>query len=144
MMIMKFSLPIRKDIQKNIDTMHAKNEGCNLTCHLYHFGYSAVPLMQDGRKSILKLADRMMRSYHAGVSASPENVWKPIPIPGAEDILVTTRYSEDDPQTPRGVCITVATTIWLPNHPSNVFEFLRNGDHRRQVLLIRVLLICIP
>ncbi|KAH7860213.1 hypothetical protein Vadar_010713 [Vaccinium darrowii] len=93
-----------------------------------------VPLMQDGRKSILKLADRMTRSYHAGVSASPENVWKPIPIPGAEDILVTTRYSEDDPQTPRGVCITVATTIWLPNHPSNVFEFLRNGDHRRQTL----------
>ncbi|XP_058220003.1 homeobox-leucine zipper protein PROTODERMAL FACTOR 2-like [Rhododendron vialii] len=93
-----------------------------------------VPIMQDGRKSILKLADRMTRSYHAGVSstASPENTWKPIPISGAGDVLVTTSYNDDDPETPRGVSITVATTIWLPNQPKNVFEFLRNEDHRSQ------------
>ncbi|KAI8552765.1 hypothetical protein RHMOL_Rhmol06G0292900 [Rhododendron molle] len=80
----------------------------------------SVPIMQDGRKGILKLADRMTRSYHAGVSAaSPENAWEPIPISGAGDVLVTTSYNDDDPQTPRGVSITVATTIWLPNQPKN-------------------------
>lgn len=101
----------------------------------------AVPIMQDGRKSILKLADRMTRSYHAVVStASPENTWKPIPISDAGDVLVTTSYNDDDPETPRGVSITVATTIWLPNQPKNVFEFLRNGDHRSQVIYSYILL----
>ncbi|KAL6999347.1 hypothetical protein U1Q18_000507 [Sarracenia purpurea var. burkii] len=88
--------------------------------------------MQDGRRSLLKLADRMMRKYYAGVSASAENKWKPIPMAGADDILVTTRYNDDDPETPHGVAVTVATTIWLPARPKNVFDFLRDGDHRNQ------------
>ncbi|XP_052178676.1 homeobox-leucine zipper protein MERISTEM L1-like [Diospyros lotus] len=91
-----------------------------------------VMILQEGRKSLLTLTDRMMRSYFNGISATRDNVWKPIPVIGAEDILATTRYNFDDPRTPQGVAIAIATTIWLPTTPKGVFDFLRNGNLRSQ------------
>ena len=90
-------------------------------------------LMRDGRRNLLKLADRLVRNYYSGVSASSENVWKSIPVAGAEDILVTTNYNADHPEIPHGVSVTFTTTIRLPTQPNKVFEFLRSGDQRNQV-----------
>ncbi|XAR56662.1 hypothetical protein NMG60_11037224 [Bertholletia excelsa] len=81
------------------------------------------------RRSLLKLADKMMRSYYAGVSTTTENAWKSIPLEGGEDIMVRTMLNE--PETP-GITIVVASTIWLPALPKDVFYFLRNGENRNQ------------
>ncbi|CAL5405651.1 unnamed protein product [Camellia sinensis] len=99
-----------------------------------------VTILRDGRKNLLILADRMMRSYHSSVSSSPiENLWQPIPVDGGEDIMVTTKHNfGDDSQTPVGVYVTVATTIWVPAQPRHVFHFLRNGDHRNMWDLLSV------
>ncbi|THG15810.1 hypothetical protein TEA_023670 [Camellia sinensis var. sinensis] len=100
----------------------------------------SVMILRDGRKNLLMLADRMMRSYHSSVSSSPiENLWQPIPVDGGEDIMVTTKHNfGDDSQTPVGVYVTVATTIWVPAQPRHVFHFLRNGDHRNMWDLLSV------
>ncbi|XP_057460659.1 homeobox-leucine zipper protein PROTODERMAL FACTOR 2-like [Actinidia eriantha] len=97
-----------------------------------------VMLMRDGRRNLLKLADRLVRNYYSSVSASSENVWKSIPVAGAEDILITTNYNDDHPEMPRGVSVTFTTTIQLPTQPNKVFEFLRSGDQRNQWDLLSV------
>ncbi|XP_059664172.1 homeobox-leucine zipper protein PROTODERMAL FACTOR 2-like [Cornus florida] len=92
----------------------------------------SVKDLKEGRKSLLKLAGRMMRDYYASVSASPENPWRPLPITGAEDVMIMACENLDDPGSPRGVAITTATTIWLPVSPEKVFIFLQDGNARNQ------------
>ncbi|CAK9168578.1 unnamed protein product [Ilex paraguariensis] len=87
---------------------------------------------RGGATSLLKLAERMVRCFNWNVSASTENPWRPLTVPGAEDILVRTSCNLDDPGTPRGVAITFATSVWLPVPPENVFDFLCCGKCRSQ------------
>lgn len=90
---------------------------------------------QDGRKSMLKLAERMVMSFCAGVSASTAHTWTTISGTGAEtdDVRVMTRKSVDDPGRPPGIVLSAATSFWLPVPPKRVFEFLRDENSRSEV-----------
>ncbi|EOY01447.1 Homeodomain GLABROUS 2 isoform 5 [Theobroma cacao] len=86
----------------------------------------------DGRKSMLKLAERMVISFCAGVSASTAHTWTTLSGTGADDVRVMTRKSVDDPGRPPGIVLSAATSFWLPVSPKRVFDFLRDENSRSE------------
>ncbi|XP_061351462.1 homeobox-leucine zipper protein HDG2-like isoform X2 [Gastrolobium bilobum] len=87
---------------------------------------------QEGRKSMLKLAERMVISFCAGVSASTAHTWTTLSGTGADDVRVMTRKSVDDPGRPPGIVLSAATSFWLPVSPKRVFDFLRDENSRSE------------
>ncbi|GMJ13403.1 homeodomain GLABROUS 2 [Hibiscus trionum] len=87
---------------------------------------------RDGRKSMLKLAERMVISFCGGVSASTAHTWTTLSGTGADDVRVMTRKSVDDPGRPPGIVLSAATSFWLPVSPKRVFDFLRDENYRSE------------
>ncbi|KAH9294377.1 hypothetical protein KI387_040418 [Taxus chinensis] len=83
----------------------------------------------NGRRSMLKLAQRMTNNYCGGVSASSGQTWTKLSN-GDDDVRVTTRKNTDDPGEPSGVVLSAATAVWLPVSPHRLFEFLRDATLR--------------
>ncbi|KAK1260902.1 Homeobox-leucine zipper protein ROC2 [Acorus gramineus] len=95
-------------------------------------GDIGVITSQEGRKSMLKLAERMVISFCSGVSASTAHTWTTLSGSGAEDVRVMTRKSIDDPGRPPGIVLSAATSFWLPVPPKRVFNFLRDENSRNE------------
>jgi homeobox-leucine zipper protein len=87
----------------------------------------------EGKKSMLKLAERMVGSFCGGVTASTTHQWTTLSGSGAEDVRVMTRKSVDDPGRPPGIILNAATSFWLPVPPKIVFDFLRDESTRSEV-----------
>ncbi|XP_078447932.1 homeobox-leucine zipper protein HDG1-like [Wolffia australiana] len=86
-----------------------------------------------GRRSMLKLAQRMTANFCAGVCASSVHSWSKLSMGAVgEDVRVMTRKSENDPGEPPGVVLSAATSVWLPCPPHRVFDFLRNESFRSE------------
>ncbi|KAG7026621.1 Homeobox-leucine zipper protein PROTODERMAL FACTOR 2 [Cucurbita argyrosperma subsp. argyrosperma] len=86
----------------------------------------------EGRKSMLKLAERMVTSFCAGVGASSIHAWTALPAAGSDDVRVVTRKSTDEPGRPPGVVLSAATSFWIPVSPKVVFDFLRKEKSRSE------------
>ncbi|GFS29432.1 homeodomain GLABROUS 2 [Actinidia rufa] len=86
----------------------------------------------EGRKSMLKLAERIVMSFCTGVGASTAHAWTTLSRSGADDVRVMTRKSMDDPGRPPGIVLSAATSFWLPVPPKRVFDFLRNENLRSE------------
>ncbi|KAG5561375.1 hypothetical protein RHGRI_004413 [Rhododendron griersonianum] len=86
----------------------------------------------EGRKSMLKLAERMAMSFCTGVGASTAHAWTTLSGSGADDVRVMTRKSMDDPGRPPGIVLSAATSFWLPVSPKRVFDFLRDENSRSE------------
>ncbi|XP_031494535.1 homeobox-leucine zipper protein ANTHOCYANINLESS 2-like [Nymphaea colorata] len=86
-----------------------------------------------GRRSMLKLAQRMTDNFCAGVCASTVHKWNKLCASNVdEDIRVMTRKSIDDPGEPPGVVLSAATSVWLPISPQRLFDFLRDERLRSE------------
>ncbi|CAH1439993.1 unnamed protein product [Lactuca virosa] len=86
----------------------------------------------EGRKSMLKLAERMVLSFCSGVGASTTHTWTTLSGSGADDVRVMTRKSVDDPGRPPGIVLSAATSFWIPVPPKRVFDFLRDENSRSE------------
>ncbi|KAL7244129.1 hypothetical protein ACSBR1_016378 [Camellia fascicularis] len=86
----------------------------------------------EGRKSMMKLAQRMVIGFCSGVGASTAHTWTTLSGSGADDVRVMTRKSMDDPGRPPGIVLSAATSFWLPVPPKRVFDFLRNENARNE------------
>ncbi|RCV34994.1 hypothetical protein SETIT_7G203300v2 [Setaria italica] len=93
---------------------------------------SAVPL--EGKRSLLKLAHRMMENFGAGVSGSSAEWSKLDGLTGSmrKDVRVMVRNSVDEPGVPPGVVLSAATAVWMPVTPERLFNFLRNEGLRAE------------
>lgn len=100
----------------------------------------AVISSPEGRKSMLKLAERMVMSFCTGVGASTAHTWTTLSGSGADDVRVMTRKSMDDPGRPPGIVLSAATSFWLPVPPKRVFDFLRDENSRSEVCNIQYIL----
>ncbi|KAL1805973.1 hypothetical protein ACET3Z_029041 [Daucus carota] len=89
-----------------------------------HAEYVRVMLTPEGRKSMLKLAERMVLGYCNGVGVSTEHMWTMFCGEGATDAKIMTRKNTDDPRTPDGTVISAASSFWIPVPPKRVFDFL--------------------
>ncbi|KAK7257532.1 hypothetical protein RIF29_31572 [Crotalaria pallida] len=74
---------------------------------------------QEQRKSVLKLAERMVISFCRGVSASNAHTWTRV----ANNVRVMLRQNVDDTGSP-GLVLHAATSLWLTLPPKRVFDFL--------------------
>lgn len=100
---------------------------------------SAVPtrdhtaITASGRRSMLKLAQRMTDNFCAGVCASTVHKWNKLCAGNVdEDVRVMTRKSVDDPGEPPGIVLSAATSVWLPVSPQRLFDFLRDERLRSE------------
>ncbi|KAI4347339.1 hypothetical protein L6164_008157 [Bauhinia variegata] len=94
-----------------------------------HLG-GVIPSL-DGKKSMMKLAQRMVSSFCASVSSSSVHRWTS--LSGLNDVGVkVTVHKNNDPGQPNGVVLSAATTIWLPLPPQTVFGFFK--DERKRPL----------
>ncbi|CAI9767185.1 unnamed protein product [Fraxinus pennsylvanica] len=85
-----------------------------------------------GRKSILKLAQRMTWSFCRAVGASSYNTWSKIPSKTGDDIRVASRKNINDPGEPLGVILCAVSSVWLPISDHVLFDFLRDENHRNE------------
>lgn len=86
-----------------------------------------------GRRSMLKLAQRMTANFCAGVCASTVHKWNKLNAGSVdEDVRVMTRKSVDDPGEPPGIVLSAATSVWLPVSPQRLFDFLRDERLRSE------------
>lgn len=86
-----------------------------------------------GRRSMLKLAQRMTNNFCAGVCASTVHKWNKLCTGNVdEDVRVMTRKSVDDPGEPPGIVLSAATSVWLPISPGRLFDFLRDERLRSE------------
>ncbi|KAG6430132.1 hypothetical protein SASPL_108194 [Salvia splendens] len=86
-----------------------------------------------GRRSMLKLAQRMTNNFCAGVCASSVHKWNKLQTENVdEDVQVMTRKSIDDPGEPPGIVLSAATSVWLPVSPQRLFDFLRDEQLRSE------------
>ncbi|KAJ4905583.1 Homeobox-leucine zipper protein ANTHOCYANINLESS 2 [Raphanus sativus] len=80
-----------------------------------------------GRKSMLKLAQRMTVNFCSGISAPSVHSWSKLTVENVDpDVRVMTRKSVDD----SGIVLSAATSVWLPASPQRLFDFLRNERMR--------------
>ncbi|XP_016449923.1 homeobox-leucine zipper protein HDG2-like isoform X2 [Nicotiana tabacum] len=87
----------------------------------------------EGRRSVLKLVERMVISYCSGVSATEAHQWTTLSGSGSEnDVRIMVRKSINDPGRPPGIVMCAATSFWLPISPKTVFDFLRDENTRSE------------
>ncbi|TYH63140.1 hypothetical protein ES332_D07G169500v1 [Gossypium tomentosum] len=87
----------------------------------------------SGRRSMLKLAQRMTGNFCAGVCASTVHKWNKLNVGNVdEDVRVMTRKSVDNPGEPPGIVLSAATSVWLPVSPQRLFDFLRDERLRSE------------
>uniref|UniRef100_A0A5B6ZQB5 Putative homeobox-leucine zipper protein ANTHOCYANINLESS 2 isoform X2 n=1 Tax=Davidia involucrata TaxID=16924 RepID=A0A5B6ZQB5_DAVIN len=87
----------------------------------------------SGRRSMLKLAQRMTDNFCAGVCASTVHTWNKLCAGNVdEDVRVMTRKRVDDPGEPSGIVLSAATSVWLPVSPQRLFDFLRDERLRSE------------
>ncbi|KAE8660458.1 Homeobox-leucine zipper protein ROC6 [Hibiscus syriacus] len=90
-------------------------------------------ITSSGRRSMLKLAQRMTDNFCAGVCASTVHKWNKLNAGNVDkDVRVMTRKSVDDPGEPSGIVLSAATSVWLPVSPQRLFDFLRDEGLRSE------------
>ncbi|KAJ8459626.1 hypothetical protein OPV22_032552 [Ensete ventricosum] len=73
----------------------------------------------SGRRSMLKLAQRMTDNFCSGVCASSAHEWNKLSggINIGENVRVKTSQNVAEPGEPPGVVLSAATSVWLPIAP---------------------------
>ncbi|KAM2016356.1 homeobox-leucine zipper protein GLABRA 2-like [Malus sylvestris] len=85
-----------------------------------------------GRKSILKLAQRMTTSFCRAIGASSYHTWTKISSKTGDDIRIASRKNLNDPGEPLGVIMCAVSSVWLPISPHVLFDFLRDETRRNE------------
>ncbi|KAJ4961400.1 hypothetical protein NE237_021310 [Protea cynaroides] len=85
----------------------------------------------EGRRSLMKLAQRMVNNFCTSISASSGHRWTT--LSGLNDVGVrVTVHKSSDPGQPNGMVLGAATSMWLPLPPETVFNFFRDERTRSQ------------
>ncbi|XP_057950839.1 homeobox-leucine zipper protein MERISTEM L1-like [Malania oleifera] len=95
----------------------------------FHHGGSIPHL---GRKSLLKLGERMIRTFCVNISAARKNQWLLMHVPGTENIRINIKKNTSDPGRPLGVALIIVTSFSLPAPPRTVFNFLHDARFRTE------------
>lgn len=94
---------------------------------------SISAMNQDGRRSMLKLAQRMTKNFCSGVCASSVHKWELLHLGNmGDDMRVMTRKNLDDPGEPHGIVLSAATSVWMPVSRQRLFDFLRDEQLRSE------------
>lgn len=85
-----------------------------------------------GRKSILKLAQRMTWNFCRAIGASSYHTWTKVASKTGDDIRLASRKNLNDPGEPLGVILCAVSSVWLPISPNVLFDFFRDETRRTE------------
>ncbi|KAK8965140.1 Homeobox-leucine zipper protein ROC3 [Platanthera guangdongensis] len=86
----------------------------------------------EARKNIMKLSQRMVKTFCAGITANGGQSWTALSDSPNDTIRVMTRKNTL-PGQPNGVILSAVSTTWLPFPYHQVFDLLTD-EHRRSQL----------
>ncbi|KAJ9135107.1 hypothetical protein P3X46_032326 [Hevea brasiliensis] len=86
----------------------------------------------EARKNLMRLAQRMIRTFSVNVSTCGGQSWTALSDSCNDTVRITTRKITE-PGQPNGVILSAVSTTWLPFPHYHVFELLRD-EHRRSQL----------
>ncbi|CAM0913875.1 unnamed protein product [Alopecurus aequalis] len=87
----------------------------------------------EGRRSMMKLSQRMVSSFCASMTASQHHQWTHMTGAAGNDVCVrVSMHRNGDPGQPNGVVLSAATSVWLPVPCDHVFAFVRDESTRSQ------------
>jgi len=93
--------------------------------------YIIPVLSQSNRRSVLKLAQRMIEYFCSGICASSARKWDVLHVGNiADDMKIMARKIVDDSNEGAGIVLSASTTMWLPVPRQRVYDFLRNEQLR--------------
>ncbi|KAG6420911.1 hypothetical protein SASPL_117455 [Salvia splendens] len=94
-------------------------------------GNSPLIPSPEGKRSMMKLAQRMVNNFCASINPANGQQWTT--LSGLNEFEVrATLHKSTDPGQPSGVVLSAAATIWLPLPPTSVFNFFRDERTRPQ------------
>lgn len=107
---------------------------CERVASLMARNISDLGAMQspEARKNMMRLAQRMIRTFCMNISASEGQSWTAV-SDHAEDTLRITTRKVTEPGQPNGTILTAASTTWLPFPHDQVFHLLKNERSRSQL-----------
>ncbi|KAK8676516.1 hypothetical protein V6N13_142090 [Hibiscus sabdariffa] len=86
----------------------------------------------EARKNLMRLAQRMIRTFCVNISSSSGQLWTAIPDSSDDTVRITTRIVTE-PGQPTGLILCAVCTTWLPFPHHQVFDLLRDERHRTQL-----------
>lgn len=83
---------------------------------------------------MLKLAESLLSTFHAGVACSAAYGWAYESGNGTSDLRMASRRSAEDPEMPVGVVLCATISFWVHAvPPRRIFDFLRDERNRAMV-----------
>ncbi|KAI3453370.1 hypothetical protein Pfo_010033 [Paulownia fortunei] len=86
----------------------------------------------EARKSLMNLAQRMVRTFCLNISPSYGQSWTALSDSAEDTVRITTR-KVTEPGQPNGLILSAVSTTWLPYQHKQVFDFLRDERSRAQL-----------
>ncbi|KAH6830971.1 homeobox-7 [Perilla frutescens var. hirtella] len=86
----------------------------------------------EARKSLMNLAQRMIRTFCLNISTSYGQSWTALSDSADDTVRITTRRVTE-PGQPNGLILSAVSTTWLPYQHKQVFDFLRDERLRAQL-----------
>lgn len=93
----------------------------------------------EARRNLMRLAQRMIRTFCINMSTSGEQSWTSLSDSSDDSVRITTRKVLELGQ-PNGLILAAASTTWLPYPHYQVFDLLKDERCRSQVRLNQALL----
>ncbi|XP_061358812.1 homeobox-leucine zipper protein HDG11-like [Gastrolobium bilobum] len=88
---------------------------------------AGVISIAEGRRSVMKLAHRMVKIFCGNLDMSGN-----MELPHINSGVMVSVRNNTEPGLPNGIIVTAATSFWLPLSPENVFDFLKDNRRRAQ------------
>ncbi|KAK9144254.1 hypothetical protein Sjap_004157 [Stephania japonica] len=86
----------------------------------------------EARKNMMKLAQRMIKTFCYNISTSGGQSWTTLSDSSDDNVRITTRRNTE-PGQPSGLILCAVSTIWLPFSQHQVFDLLRDEQRRAQL-----------
>ncbi|KAE8690243.1 Homeobox-leucine zipper protein HDG5 [Hibiscus syriacus] len=86
----------------------------------------------EARKNLIRLSQRMIRTFCVNFSSSSGQLWTAIPDSSDDTVRITTRKVCEAGQ-PNGLILCAVSTTWLPYPHHKVFDLLRDERRRTQL-----------
>ena len=102
-----------------------------MMCNGFFGVFSVIP-SPEARQNLMKLAQRMTRTFSLNISTSGGQSWTALSDSPDDTVRITTRKIVE-PGQPNGVILSAVSTTWLPYSHYRVFDLLRDERQRSQV-----------
>lgn len=93
--------------------------------------YTVIP-SPEARKNLMKLAQRMIRTFCINTSTSSGLIWTALSDYPDDTVRISTRKITE-PGQPNGLVLCAVSSTWLPHPHELVFDLLRDERRRSQV-----------